>query len=80
MTYRARFAAVLICLGGSVLPAEAIEIFGIKIFEPDPPETVEMIDPLPYTVRLDLAGANDDARKAINAASSLIRRFSFGLS
>lgn len=73
LTYRARFAAVLICLGGSVLPAGAIEIFGIKIFEPDPPETVEMIDPLPYTVRLDLAGANDDARKAINAASSLIR-------
>ena len=68
-----RFAAVLICLAGAVQPARAIEIFGIKILEPDPPDAVEMIDPLPYTARLDLAGADTAARKAVEAASALIR-------
>jgi len=53
-------------------PALGIEIFGIKIFESEEEEVVELIDPLPYQVRILVSG---DARvdNAVRDASALWR-------
>ena len=50
-------------------PVRAIEIFGMRFFEPQDADTIELIDPLPYTADLQSAGGLQDE---ISAASALI--------
>ncbi len=54
-------------------PVLAIEIFGIKLFEPDTPEDVELIDPLYYDISLTLTPDTNRVRKAVERNSTLIR-------
>lgn len=60
-------------LTASLSPSNAFEIFGFKFFEKEPEETVELIDPVKYSARLNTNGANETVTKALSAASSLIR-------
>ena len=50
-------------------PLAAIEIFGMTFFEPQEEDTIELIDPLPYSAELQGAGTLADD---ISAASALI--------
>jgi translocation and assembly module TamA len=55
--------------------AEAFELFGFKLFENDTTEAVEVVDPLSYSVTLEVAG-NDpegDLRSELEAASQLVQ-------
>lgn len=73
-----RLAAVL-CLGFAVTwssgQAGAIEIFGLKLFEGDETETIEVVDPLSYTVTIEVEGADPDGmlRTELEAASQLVQ-------
>ncbi|WP_342885939.1 autotransporter assembly complex family protein [Hoeflea sp. AS16] len=71
-------SAVLILVGASSLAvdrAQAFELFGFKLFESDTAETVEVVDPLSYSVTLEVAGEDPEgALKAeLEAASSLVQ-------
>ncbi|MBW3098894.1 autotransporter assembly complex protein TamA [Pseudohoeflea sp. DP4N28-3] len=64
------------------MPAQAIEIFGFKLFESESEDKddVFVADPLNYSVTLDIvgafptaSGADDDLRDDLRAASELIR-------
>ena len=55
--------------------AEAFELFGFKLFENDTNEAVEVVDPLSYSVTLEVTG-NDpegDLRSELEAASQLVQ-------
>lgn len=55
--------------------AEAFELFGFKLFENDTAEAVEVVDPLSYSVTLEVTG-NDpegDLRSELEAASQLVQ-------
>lgn len=73
-----RLAAAL-CLGLAITlssgQAGAIEIFGFKLFEGDQAETVEVADPLFYTVSIEVEGADPDGtlRSELEAASGLVQ-------
>lgn len=62
-------AAVVCCLGSG---AAAFELFGFRFFEPAERDTVERIDPLPYTIALQVDGGDEDLEDAVRAASHLI--------
>ena len=55
-------------------PVHALEIFGLKLFENDATETVEVVDPLSYSVTLEVTGADPDGvlRAELEAASQLV--------
>lgn len=57
-----------------VLPnrAAAFEIFGYKFFESKDDEDNDIVDPLNYTVTLEVAGGDEDLTDALNNASSLV--------
>lgn len=59
----------LLSLG--VLPAEAFTIFGYKFFESDEPEQ-QVLDPVRYSVTLDVAGGDDDLKEKLEGASQLV--------
>jgi translocation and assembly module TamA len=71
-------SAVLLLSGAASLAverAEAFELFGFKLFENDTTEAVEVVDPLSYSVTLEVAG-NDpegDLRSELEAASQLVQ-------
>lgn len=73
--YRTKAAALagllMLALAGAG-PAGAIEIFGFKFLEPDEPDAIELIDPLPYTVRLVFDGTESEESR-LRAASTLLR-------
>lgn len=67
---------VLGCAGGFAAErAQAFEILGFKLFESDTPDAVEVVDPLSYSVTLEVSGEDPDgALKAeLEAASSLVQ-------
>jgi len=55
--------------------AKAIEIFGLKLFEPAADEGVTVVDPLNYTVTLNIEGEGGDEglRTRLEGASELIQ-------
>lgn len=57
----------------SAAPSHAIELFGFKFLEPDAPDTVEMIDPVPYGLKVRVNTDLDSIRSAVDGASDLIR-------
>lgn len=61
-------------LGGSLslaAPVAAFEIFGWKFFEPDEEES-DVVDPLRYTVTLDVAGGDKDVEERLTEASVMV--------
>lgn len=63
---------ILVAQPGAV---QAFEIFGLKLFESESTDTVEVVDPLSYSVTLEVS--NDDAegtlRTELEAASQLVQ-------
>ena len=55
--------------------AQALEILGFKLFESDTPDTVEVVDPLSYSVTLEVAGEDPDGtlKEELEAASALVQ-------
>ncbi|WP_375588416.1 autotransporter assembly complex family protein [Hoeflea alexandrii] len=55
--------------------AEAFELFGFKLFENDTTEAVEVVDPLSYSVTLEVTGNDPDGdlRSELEAASQLVQ-------
>ncbi|WP_152008529.1 autotransporter assembly complex family protein [Hoeflea sp. EC-HK425] len=55
--------------------AEAFELFGFKLFENDTAEAVEVVDPLSYSVTLEVTGNDPDGdlRSELEAASQLVQ-------
>lgn len=64
-------AAVAVVLA-TTLPSAAFEIFGWRFFEPETPQELGIVDPLYYTVNLEVVGGDAELTKAMNAASSLV--------
>lgn len=67
-----KFLALLLCIGLAgvwPLPAAALDIFGLKLFEDDTAEQV-IADPQPYTVDFRVSGAKD-LQAQLQEASSL---------
>lgn len=56
-------------------PVRAFEIFGFKLFESEEDDEIPIVDPLNYTVELNVAGevGGDDLRETLEGASELIR-------
>ncbi|MCY0153635.1 autotransporter assembly complex protein TamA [Hoeflea alexandrii] len=54
---------------------EAFELFGFKLFENDTAEAVEVVDPLSYSVTLEVTGNDPDGdlRSELEAASQLVQ-------
>jgi translocation and assembly module TamA len=52
--------------------AQAFELFGYKFFGSDD-EDDDVVDPLHYTVTLTVAGDDENVRKALDKASSLVQ-------
>lgn len=77
MWLRTLAAALFLGSALSLTPAtaNAFEVFGFKLFGGDNAATIEIADPLSYTVALDVEGAGpDDAlREDLEAASQLMR-------
>ena len=77
---RLRTLSAVLMLGCAVslVPgkAGALEIFGLKLFESETADTVEVVDPLSYTVTLELAGNDPDGslRTELEAASQLVQQ------
>lgn len=67
--------ALTLSLALSAEPARALEIFGLKLFEPEEAETIEVVDPLSYTVSFTVDGADPDGelRTALERASQLVQ-------
>jgi translocation and assembly module TamA len=59
--------------GAAALPAYAIEIFGIKLFESDDEEAEDIADPLNYTVTLEVTGGDADLKETLEDVSSLVQ-------
>jgi translocation and assembly module TamA len=59
----------------AVVRAEAFELFGFKLFENDTTEAVEVVDPLSYSVTLEVTGNDPDGdlRSELEAASQLVQ-------
>lgn len=55
--------------------AQAFEILGFKLFESDTPDAVEVVDPLSYSVTLEVAGEDPDGtlKAQLEAASALVQ-------
>ncbi|WP_394689223.1 autotransporter assembly complex family protein [Hoeflea sp.] len=74
-----RLSGCVFCLAVSfaLLPrqASAFEIFGFKLFEDEAAETVEIVDPLSYTVSLDVNGPDPDnvLEEELRGASQLVQ-------
>jgi translocation and assembly module TamA len=71
-------SAVLLLSGAASLAverAEAFELFGFKLFENDTTEAVEVVDPLSYSVTLEVTGNDPDGdlRSELEAASQLVQ-------
>jgi translocation and assembly module TamA len=71
-------SAVLLLSGAASLAverAEAFELFGFKLFENDTTQAVEVVDPLSYSVTLEVAGNDPDGdlRSELEAASQLVQ-------
>lgn len=64
-------AASALLVTGST-PSAAIEIFGFKFFEPAETETIELIDPLEYTVEVVADPEFESVAAAISGASVLV--------
>lgn len=66
-------AATALTLTSLNAPAQAIEIFGFKLFEQEKDET-PIVNPLNYTVTFDIQGSGDsDLREKLESASALKR-------
>lgn len=70
--------ATKLCSTGLVLAMSAssgstFEIFGMKFFEDDEAETVELISPLFYNLDVSVDGDDVDLKNLINRSSTLIR-------
>lgn len=63
--------AILVALSAAPVPAAAFEIFGFKFFEPEN-DDVEVVDPLRYTVALNVAGGDADLTDKLREASSMV--------
>jgi len=68
---------ILLCtlfagFAGPVPPARAIEIFGIRLFEPDDAEE-DIADPLSYTVTFAVAGGDAGLEERLEKVSSLVQ-------
>ena len=72
----ARFLlAAMLCQPASLMSvqsANALEIFGWKIFGSDD-ENEDVVDPLNYTVTLTVEGGDEELTEALNKASSLVQ-------
>lgn len=71
-------SAVLLMSSAVSLAAErveAFELFGFKLFENDTAEAVEVVDPLSYSVTLEVTGNDPDGdlRSELEAASQLVQ-------
>jgi len=64
-------AALLLMAPGSAPGAFALEIFGLKIFEPED-DFSDIVDPLNYTVTLEVLGDDDDLKDDLEDASVMI--------
>ena len=71
--YSTRILATSLFLTASVIPLNAFEIFGMKFFEDEEPETVELISPLNYNLDWSVAGDDVDLKNTIERSSTLIR-------
>lgn len=63
-----------VMLASHTAHVHALEIFGLKLFEGDATETVEVVDPLSYSVTLEVTGEDPDGvlRTELEAASQLV--------
>ena len=74
-----RSLSAVLCLGFAVtlpsMPADAFEIFGLKLFESDKDSAIEIADPLSYTIALEVDGADPEGelQTDLEAASQLMR-------
>jgi len=59
-------------LCGLVLPAQAIELFGIRLFEPED-EDEDIADPLSYTVTVEMTGGGPALEAKLENVSSLVQ-------
>jgi translocation and assembly module TamA len=74
MSYLAPGLAAALFLAAVAGPAGAFELFGRKFFEGDGDAEVAVVpDAQPYTLALDVAGADPDLTEAIQSASALAR-------
>ncbi|EDQ33391.1 Outer membrane protein [Hoeflea phototrophica DFL-43] len=69
--------ALCLTVSLALLPhtTHAFEIFGLKLFEDEASETLEIVDPLSYTVTLDVIGNDPDnaLQDRLKAASQLVQ-------
>jgi len=68
-----KLCAAGLLLAVSTASVQAFEIFGLKFFEDDTPDTVEMISPLFYNLEWSVAGDDVDLSNTIRGSSTLIR-------
>ena len=67
--------SALLCSAAAlaVIPtAQAFEIFGIKLFGSSAEDEQDVVDPLNYTVTLSVVGGDEELRKKLEKASSLV--------
>lgn len=63
-------AAVLLL---TPLPAQAIELFGLKLFEPEAAEEEIVVDPVSYSVSIQTGNLDEDLADALTQASALVK-------
>jgi len=68
---RALLAAAILSGAALATPVQAFEIFGLKLFEPDDEES-DVVDPLHYTVTLEVVGGDEDLTEELRDASAMI--------
>lgn len=71
-------SAVLICLAVIIAAPQqafAFKLFGLELFGGDEPDTIEVADPLAYSVQIEVSGADPDGalRTRLEAASQLVQ-------
>ena len=69
---RVLLCSLFVGLAGLTRPAPAIEIFGIRLFEPEDGDE-DIADPLNYTVTFDVAGGDAALERKLENASSLVQ-------
>ncbi len=55
------------------IPAQAIELFGLKLFEPEAAEEEVVVDPVSYAVSLETGNLDEDLTDALTQASVLVK-------
>jgi translocation and assembly module TamA len=69
---RGTLGGLLLALTAFAAPASAFELFGYQLWGArEPEDQIEIIDPLPYTLTMNISGADNALERQIENASSL---------